>query len=109
MGAVSSAVERLLYTQDVGGSIPSPPTTDRNKDPLRLVGARTMTKFFQKVDAFLTNVGYAVWAVLGILAFIFLWPFIEYAMYAVGILWLVLGFAALAVMVLITFVKWLWK
>ena len=24
--AVSSAVERLLYTQDVGGSIPSPPT-----------------------------------------------------------------------------------
>ena len=25
-GAVSSEVERLLYTQDVGGSIPSPPT-----------------------------------------------------------------------------------
>ena len=29
-GAVSSEVERLLYTQDVGGSIPSPPTTIPN-------------------------------------------------------------------------------
>jgi hypothetical protein len=27
--AVSSEVERLLYTQDVGGSIPSPPTSRR--------------------------------------------------------------------------------
>jgi hypothetical protein len=27
--AVSSAVERLVYTEDVGGSIPSPPTIGR--------------------------------------------------------------------------------
>src|SRR5206468_1436784 len=29
VGAVSSAVERFVYTEDVGGSIPSPPTIPR--------------------------------------------------------------------------------
>jgi hypothetical protein len=34
--AVSSAVERLVYTEDVGSSILSPPTSLRGPRPLRL-------------------------------------------------------------------------
>jgi hypothetical protein len=38
--AASSAVERFVYTEDVGGSIPSPPTTRRSAGPLAFMPNR---------------------------------------------------------------------
>ena len=36
-GRLAQLVERLLYTQDVGGSNPSPPTNDSTASPAKLV------------------------------------------------------------------------
>ena len=39
VGRLAQLAERLLYTQDVGGSIPSPPTTSPNAVPAKKKGA----------------------------------------------------------------------